>query len=189
MGAHAPITGVLFASGRQVPGATVTPPVHRQLLIETELGFTASHSIDSPVTANSVRALVAGCVPTIELAHMGFGDLRPTGTDLICANSASGGFLSGAGFDSERLDLNGIEVTLSQDGEALHTATAGTVMNDQWTALAWLVNAVVGQGHVVQPNDLLMTGSIGQLQPGLPGRYVADYGSAGAVTFDIAAAA
>lgn len=185
MGATEPITGVLFGSGMHAVHTPVTPPAHRRLLIETELGFQLDSAVSEPVTYDSVRHLVSACMPTIELAHMGFGDARPTGTDLICANSASGGYLMGASSNAREHDLNDIEVTLTKDGEILHRAVAGDVMQDQWSALTWLINTVIAQGYTIDAGALLMTGSIGAMHPGMSGHYLADYGALGSIAFDI----
>ena len=186
MGADAPITGVLFGSGNHPPTAPVRPPAHRRLLIETELGFVTNETIDAPVAGSDLRQRVRSCAPAIELAHMGFGDARPNGTDLICANSASGAFLLGNPVDPDAVDLNAITATLTRDDVQLHAARAGDVMGDQWAALEWLINRVVAQGYELPAGCLLMTGSIGMMHPGQPGHYVANYGDLGEITFDVA---
>ena len=81
------------------------------------------------------------------------------------------------------VDLNAVVVTFSRDGETLHEATAGDVMGDQWQALLWLVNQIAGQGYNLEPGHVLMTGSIGRMHPEKPGRYQADYGDFGKLTF------
>ena len=69
--------------------------------------------------------------------------------------------------------------------ELLHSLGAGTVMEGQWKALAWLVNRVLEQGYELEPGHLLMTGSIGNMHPAKPGKYVADFAALGQLTFHI----
>ena len=47
----------------------------------------------------------------------------------------------------------------------------------------WLVQQRLQQGFEVKRNDLLITGALGQVIEAEAGRYVADFGALGRVTF------
>ena len=186
LGLSGPITGMLFASGERATGGTVRRADYRTLLIETELGFRAARRIVAPVKSLAeLRAATTTCTPMIELADPGFDRIRMNGTDLIAANAASAGFIAGTRQSVGDLDVNDIRVTLRRDGESLHDARSGDLMGDQWAALMWLVNRVVEVGYMIEPGQLLMTGSLGPAHPALPGNYAADFGRLGIIGFGV----
>ncbi|MCZ6617655.1 MAG: hypothetical protein O7E57_05940 [Gammaproteobacteria bacterium] len=182
-----PITGVLFSSGACTIGTRVDLTNFRTLLLETELGFRIGETITTPLeSVVELRERVNAVFPMIELADPGFGEAKATGVDLIAANAASAAFLSGADEPAwQTMDLNGIGVAFSRDGEILHEANASDVMGDQWQALLWLVNQITAQGYHLEPGYLLMTGSIGRMHPAKPGSYLADYADFGKLTFEV----
>ncbi len=186
LGLSGPIIGALFATGERAAGSSVRRADYRTLLVETELGFRAARRIDTPVKSiPELRAATTTCTPMIELADPGFGRARMTGTDLIAANSASGGFIRGRPAGLDAVDVNGVHVSLKRDGELLHEARSSDLMGDQWEALKWLVNRVIEVGYVINAGHLLMTGSLGPAHPAVPGRYTAEFSQLGVLEFDV----
>jgi 2-keto-4-pentenoate hydratase len=190
MGVAEPVSGVLFASGRLHDGVVVAARPNRTLLLETEIGFLLNGPIEQPLAdVPDLRTRVRWCLPVVELAEIGFGKAAASGTDLVAANAASGRFL----YDPEMarsmvrqaVDVDAVEVSLARDGELLQRSAAGDVPGGQWQALLWLVNALVVRGRRIGPEDLLITGAVGAVQPGRPGRYVADFGELGRLGFEI----
>ena len=185
-GLPGPVTSVLFARGARSNNANFPQKDYRTLLVETELSFRLSDSVSAPLsTIDEVRALVARCSPTFELADPGFGAKKFTGEDLVATNIACAGWIEGPSFDWKNTDLDKLSVTLKQGGETLHTESAGSVMDGQWPALLWLINQTVAQGYTITPDHVLLTGAIGAAHPGQPGHYEADYGSAGSIAFQV----
>jgi 2-keto-4-pentenoate hydratase len=121
----------------------------------------------------------------IELADPGFGRTRMIGTDLIAANAASAGFIRGRAVSVGDIDVNEVHVHLQRDGETLHAARSGDLMNDQWQALMWLVNRIVELGYVIEAGHLLMTGALGAAHPAAAGNYTADFASLGVIGFEV----
>ena len=190
MGVHEPVIGVLFSHGAHSADAdgTLGISTDRPVLLETELGFTLNQNINEPVDAQSVQALVSHCQGMIELAAPNLQQ-RPSGVDLISSNSASYGFITAHDtHDPKTLALDHIPVSLQRLGdqtETLHTVAAGTVMQGQWHALAWLINCVLAQGYDLEAGHILMTGSVGAMHPGTPGNYVADFADLGQLAFHL----
>lgn len=198
MGVHEPVIGVLFSHGARAAHAIDSLQLHtdRPVLLETELGFTLNQRIQDPVTPQSVKPFVEHCQGMIELAAPNLQQ-RPLGVDLISSNSASYGFVTAATtHDPMNVALDSLEVSLTrrQDDagpdqndkpELLHSLGSGTVMEGQWQALAWLVNRVLDQGYALEAGHLLMTGSIGNMHPATPGKYVADFAGLGQLAFRI----
>ncbi len=185
-GLPGPVTSVLFSKGKRTNSASFPLQDYRTLLVETELSFRLNDSIDSPLNnIDEVRALVARCSPTFELADPGFGAAKFTGEDLVATNIACAGWIEGTPFDWQTTDLDKLSVTLKRGSETLHTESAGSVMDGQWQALLWLINQTVGQGYTITPDHVLLTGAIGAAHPGQSGHYEADYGSAGSIAFQV----
>jgi 2-keto-4-pentenoate hydratase len=178
-----PVLGVLFGQGRCASGAIVHRSSFRTPMLETEVGFVLGEAVLEPVSAQTVRSLVREIRPVVELADIGFGRQRAGGVDLVAANSASHSFVEGK--VTKARDPNDIHVTLMRGTEQLHTGTAAEVMGDQWEALAWMINTALELGCPIRAGDLMMTGSIGGLQPADPGEYLADYGSFGQIRFTV----
>jgi len=198
MGVHEPVIGVLFSHGAHQANTegSLSISTDRPVLLETEFGFTLNQQIQAPVTPESVRSMVSHCQGMIELAAPNLQQ-RPAGVDLISSNSASYGFITAANtYDPKSLVLDEINVSLTRleadagmeqraEPGTLHSFAAGTVMQGQWHALAWLVNRVLDQDYVLEAGHLLMTGSIGNMHPATPGKYVADFAELGQLAFHL----
>ena len=186
MGINEPIIGVLFERAVHQAGGATAIKTDRPVLLETEVGFTLGKPITEPVTEHNVLDAVAYCSGMIELASPNLQQ-RPTSVDLISNNSASYGCIIGV---SNRhptdIDLDAVPVTLTRlasADEVLHIAAAGSVMAGQREALIWLINSTLAQGYALRPGHVLMTGSIGSMHAGKAGKYRADFGALGDLTF------
>lgn len=186
-GLNAPFAGVLLAGGRRSLGASVKTTDFRRLVLETELCFRTGVTIGERVDGvGALRDCIDGCFPAIELADVGgYGRARFTGLDLIAGNGAAAGYLLGDEPDWRTMDLDALTVTFSREGQTLHEAISGDLMEGQWRALLWLVNTVVGLGYEVQAGHLLLSGSLGSPHPAEPGRYLGDFGGFGQIAFEV----
>ena len=186
MGITEPIIGVLFERAVFPADGATTIKTDRPVLLETEVGFTLGKPITEPVTEHNVLDAVAYCSGLIELASPNLQQ-RPTSVDLISNNSASYGCVVGVSNKHPTdIDLDAVPVTLTRlasADEVLHTAAAGSVMAGQREALIWLINSTLAQGYALRPGHVLMTGSIGSMHAGKAGKYRADFGALGDLTF------
>ena len=186
MGINEPIIGVVFEHAAYQADSATTVATDRLVLLETEVGFTLRKEITAPVAKDDVFDAIACCSGMIELASPNLQQ-RPTGADLIANNAASYGCISGASaaYPTD-IDIDALPVSLTcidAEQQALHTAMAGSVMAGQRDALIWLINQILAQGYELRPGHVLMTGSIGSMHPGKAGRYRADFGALGGLTF------
>ena len=186
MGITEPIIGVLFERAVFPADGATTIKTDRPVLLETEVGFTLGKPITEPVTEHNVLDAVAYCSGLIELASPNLQQ-RPTSVDLISNNSASYGCVVGVSNKHPTdIDLDAVPVTLTRlasADEVLHIAAAGSVMAGQREALIWLINSTLAQGYALRPGHVLMTGSIGSMHAGKAGKYRADFGALGDLTF------
>ena len=186
MGINEPIIGVLFEhAAYQADGASAVA-TDRPVLLETEVGFTLRKEITAPVAEDDVFDAIARCCGMIELASPNLQQ-RPTSADLIANNAASYGCIAGASTAHPMdIDVDALPVSLTRidaEQQAFQTAMAGSVMAGQRDALIWLINRILAQGYELQAGHVLMTGSIGSMHPGKAGRYRAEFGALGDLTF------
>ncbi len=186
-GVNTPVTGVLFASGKIADGANVDSAAFRGLMLETEIGFVLGEAITQPVKdVAELQTKVRGVFPAIELPEMGFADMKQLkGVDIIAADVSAVRFIVGAEQAFSGQDLNAVTVTLTLNDEIVNTGVGSEALGDQWQAALWLVNSMIEQGWTMEPGHVLMTGALGKMIPGKPGKYVADYGTFGKVAFDV----
>ncbi len=186
-GVTAPLTGVLYDSGRLVGSPVVDGKAIRALAIETEIGYVIGQPINRPLhDVSELQQRVSAVMPAIELVSLGLTDMKKAkGVDMIAGNVGAAKFIAGTSRPHQGVNLNQVNVTLSYNGQALYQGTGAEALGDQWKAALWLVNSVVEQGYKVEPGHILITGALGKMVPGKPGQYVADYGDFGKISFEV----
>lgn len=184
-GVPGPVSGVLFDSGRSGPKAERKGA--RRMMIEAEIGFVVGKKLTRPVRDEAeLRAAVRAVLPVVELPDLGFDDPgRLTGPDVAAANVGSFRFIPGKERFPEGVELRSVPVTLTRGKRGLGSGRGSDVMGDPWRAARWVVNRVVEQGYVIEPGHVIITGALGGMHPGRPGKYAADYGDLGRIEFEI----
>lgn len=184
-----PIFGVLFRSGSLRPGSTLKLSDYRKLAIETEIGFELGRRIAAPLPdVQALRRHVAAVRPVVELPDNAMeGDGRFTATDLIACNILSRSFIAGPGVAPGALNLDSLAIRLTLDGAEVHRAIGSDTYESQWNALLWLVNKAVRQRGPLERGCLIITGALGGALGAKTGRYEADFGALGSVSFSVAA--
>ena len=186
-GVNAPVAGVLLASGKLADGATVDSSQFVALMLETEIGYVVGKSISQPIKdVAELKAAIQSVLPVIELPDLGFADMQHLkGVDIIAANVAAKQMIVGQERPVAGLDVNAVALTLTLNGQEINKGKGTDAMGDQWQAALWLINTMVAQGWTLEPGAVVITGALGNMLPGKPGSYVADYGNFGKVTFTI----
>nr|VFK51257.1 MAG: 2-keto-4-pentenoate hydratase [Candidatus Kentron sp. TUN]VFK52604.1 MAG: 2-keto-4-pentenoate hydratase [Candidatus Kentron sp. TUN]VFK53101.1 MAG: 2-keto-4-pentenoate hydratase [Candidatus Kentron sp. TUN] len=186
-GIHAPIAGALFVSGKLTGEAIVDSAIFYRPMIETEIGFIVGASLTRPVKDTAtLKKSIQAIAPVIELPDLRFADTkRLTGVDIIAANAAAKQFIVGHPKPVDTVDPNAVAVVLLRGEHEINRGKGKDALGDQWQAVLWLVNTMTGQGWTIQPGQILLTGALGKMLPGKPGKYLADYGDLGKITFRI----
>ncbi len=187
-GLTAPVSGVLPAGGARDSGAVIALADHPNLMIEIEIGFVLRSAITRPMkSVADLRTYVREARPVVELPALGFES--PTGftaQDLVATNVGAALWLAGAPLPVAALDeVNALEVTLAQGAEIVDSGRGSNAMGDQLEALRWLVNHLQAQGWPLRPGHLLITGTLGRINPARPGRWQARYGDLARLEFEI----
>lgn len=182
-----PVSGVLFASGKELNSPIIEKSMFKMPMIETEIGFLVGKPITHPLKdVTELFKRIKAVMPVIELPDLGFTDLKKVkAVDIIASNVSSSQFIVGQDIETKKLSLNNAIVTLSLNGQAVNQGKGSDTLGDQWNALLWLVNAITKQGWKIEPGNILITGVLGKMIQGKEGKYVADYGSLGRISFEI----
>ncbi|GAA4221993.1 hypothetical protein GCM10022253_29410 [Sphingomonas endophytica] len=172
-GVRAPLVGVLFAVGGADDGGTISLCGYRRAAFELKLGHR-----DGQV------------LPVIDLPDIGYRDPdHYSAVDMVAANISAARYVRGAGQPAAGRDLDALRVTLRREGETIASGIAGESLGGQAASLATVRRLAAAAGYAPRPVDLIVTGKIGDRGWLLPGRYVADYGALGRVTFAVTACA
>jgi 2-keto-4-pentenoate hydratase len=180
------VAGVLYLSGKKSGSPLILSEAFAMPMIETEIAYYVTKPITRKV--NSVSELkrhIGAVLPSIELPDLNFADLKSLkGVDLIAGNVSATQFIVG-NKKNKSLDLDSVEVVLTRNGEIVNQGKGADAMGSQWSAALWLVNTMVEQGWTIKRGNVLMTGALGNMIPGKPGRYRADFGALGMIEFEI----
>jgi 2-keto-4-pentenoate hydratase len=188
-GMDGPASGVLFADGaRSGDGVGIDLTDFHQLMLETEIGFILRSAITRQMrSVDDLKTYVRAAVPVIELPDLNFADpANLRGLDIVATNIAAASYLVGPPlriYDLEK--VNAIEVVLERDDAEIDRGAARNAGGDQLETLLWLVNHLQALGQPLEEGYLLITGALGKVNPGLPGRYSAHYGDLWTMRFQV----
>lgn len=185
--ADRPATGVLFGSGWKDSGVTIDRSEMTLPLIETELGYVVKKPIlDKLKSVSDVRSHLYGVVPAVEIPDLGYPSMDQVKLeDFVATNSASAQFVLGDPVGLKYLDTNQAKARLTRDGKVVNNGNGSDAMGNQWEALFWLINHIIDQGYTIGEGQVLLTGALGEVLPCEPGKYIADFGNIGQVSFTI----
>jgi 2-keto-4-pentenoate hydratase len=187
---NGPVSGVLFADGAHADGGAIALAERPGLVIEVEIGYVLRSPIRRPMRSlDDLATYVRDVVPVVELPTVHYDQPeRLTGVDIVATNMASSAYVVGRPFALPRLAAaNDLAVVLSRDGMAIDEGHARNAMGDQLAALLWLVNHLYAAGWSLEGGHVLITGTLGKMNPGQPGHYAVDYGGRGALAFELVA--
>ncbi len=181
-----PVAGELFKSQLKDTATFVSLREAKGMVIEMEIGFELKLTIrNEPTDVEELKSYVREVRPIVELPNIDYAGDEITAADLIGSNVAAHTVIVGRPKALDLVDLNELEVSLERGGEVVATGKGSDAMGDQWEALLWLVRNRLREGYEVNRNDLLITGALGQVVAARSGRYVADFGRLGRVTFSM----
>jgi 2-keto-4-pentenoate hydratase len=177
----------MLKSGELPDGTTLQSKDFVKLFVETEVGYVIGEKIDAPVKdMAALKKMVKEVFPAIEFPDIRFADLKGlTGLDIVADAVGASKYLVGKKVAADTVDVAQVSVTLKLDGEEVNVGKAADALGDQWQALLWLVNTAVERGYVIEPGNVFITGALGKMIPGKPGKYQGDYGPLGSLSFTI----
>ena len=181
-----PVAGELLKSHVKNTATFVSLRQYKGMMIEMEIGFELKLTIrEEPANIEELKTYVRDIVPVVELPNLHFTEKNITPADIIGSNVGATIVVLGRSKPIAGVDPNKIAVKLLKNDEEVSSGVGTDAMGDQWEALLWLVRQRLREGYEVKRNDLLITGSLGKVMPAEAGRYVADFGKLGRVTFSM----
>jgi 2-keto-4-pentenoate hydratase len=186
-GVSSAVLGPMFKNGELGPDAVVEIKDFVRLFIETEVGYVMGEKITQPVKdVEALKKMVKNVFPAVELPDIRFVEMKDLkGTDLIVDAVSSSKYIVGKELPLDKVDVNQVQVSLSLDGKTVNEGKATDIMGDQWKTLLWLVNGAIAQGWSIEPGQVLITGAMGTMIPGKPGKYEGDWGSLGKLSWTV----
>jgi 2-keto-4-pentenoate hydratase len=186
-GVNEALAGELFKSGELGPDAAVNSKDFVRLFVETEIGYVLGQKVSEPVKdVESLKKMVKEVFPAIELPDMRFEDMKTvTGPDIVVDAVGSAKYIVGKKIPADKVDVSKVEVTLTLDGNVVNQGKAADCLGDQWKALLWLVNTAVSKGWTLEPGQVFITGAMGAMIPGKPGKYEGKWGPLGTISWTV----
>ena len=187
-----PVSGVLFADAGFKDGDEIDTGLFKQPMLEVEIGYV----LRSPITRQlhsvaDLKTYISHALPAVEIPDLNYVNVGGlNANDIIATNVAASRYVVGKPFVLRDLaQVNEIKVALYRDLQVVDTGAASDALGNQLEALLWLVNDAYAHGWQLQAGQLLITGTLGKMNPGLAGSYRADYGLGRTLSFVLKPAA
>lgn len=185
--AATPVAGVLFESGKLHSPDIIKLDDTRNSLIETEIGYLVDNDIIQTIESyNELGGLITKVYPVVELPDVGYKDLSKINViDIISTNAGSKNYIFGKRHSIEQIDIDNIKTKLFHDGKMISSGISTNVMENQRSALLWLINDILSRGYEIKSGHILLTGAFGTINKAQTGLYMGDFGSLGKIYFEI----
>jgi 2-keto-4-pentenoate hydratase len=186
-GVNEALMGEIFKSGELGPNAMVNSKDFVRLFIEQEVGYVIGQKISKPVKdVASLKKMIKEVFPAVELPDLRFAEMKTVkGPDIIVDAVGSAKYIVGKKMPVDKVDVSKVVVTLKMDGNEVNQGKASDCLGDQWKAALWLVNAAVAKGWTLEPGQILITGAMGKMIPGKPGKYDGNWGPLGTLSWTV----
>lgn len=138
---------------------------------EAEIAFILKSDLNGPgVTAEDVLAATESIAPCFEIVDSRIQDWKIGIVDTVADNASCGVFVVGeARVDPRGLDLPGLHVTVTKNGEPLSEGYGSAVQGSPLQAVAWLANTLGAYGVTLNAGDVILSGSLVPLAPAVAG--------------------
>lgn len=184
MGVDEPDYGHLLDDMQVYESAPVRSGSYLYPRVEVEVGFVLADDLPGAgCTEGDVLAATAAFAPAIELIDTRITDWKIELCDTIADNASSAGWVLGeARVSPKDIDITGIEVVLTRNGEVVAKGRSDAVLGNPVTAVAWLARKVDGFGVRLKAGDIVLPGSCTKAIDARPGDdFAADFAGLGAV--------
>ncbi|RXS87870.1 2-keto-4-pentenoate hydratase [Streptomyces sp. TM32] len=165
LGVDQPDFGALFADMAVPEGQPIAPGRLVQPKIEAEVALVLGADLPhrDPTVADLLRA-TAFAVPALEVVDSRIADWDITIVDTVADNASCGLFvLGGAPVPLDRVDLRGVRMTLTRNGETVSQGTGVDCLGSPLTAALWLASTLAGLGEPLRAGDVVLTGALGPM--------------------------
>lgn len=138
---------------------------------EAEIAFILKSDLNGPgITAQDVLEATESIAPCFEIVDSRIDDWKIGIVDTVADNASCGVFVLGdARVDPRGLDLPGLHVTVTKNGEPLSEGYGSAVQGSPLQAVAWLANTLGAHGVTLDKGDVILSGSLVPLAPAQAG--------------------
>ncbi len=184
LGAAEAFSGALISDFCHESPAAIRAADFHVIVLEPEIAVRMGRDLPAsgaPYTPESAFAAVGAVAPAIEVVTSPFPVWNEAGIGCIIGDNGANGCWVRGDFveDFAGIDLPGLAVALSVDGEVAREGAGRNVDGGPAVVLAWLANALAARGGGLRAGDLVTTGSATQPLPVAGGAAVADFGPLG----------
>lgn len=190
LGIDGPLTGIMPGSGilKALENVVIDVADYPNRHLETEIGYNFTEPITETLPdVEALREKINRVFAVVEVPGGATEEKNPsTPADTVAWNGNAKALIVGfKKLDPDDVDIDALAITLTRDGETINTAKGGDAAGGQMQTLLKSVNDIVKRGYPINPGMVLTNGALGKILPAEPGRYVADYGPLGKITFTV----
>ncbi|MFJ8504371.1 2-keto-4-pentenoate hydratase [Streptomyces avermitilis] len=171
LGVGQPDFGTLFADMAVPEGGVVAPGRLIQPKVEAEVALVLGADLPHRdcTVADVIRA-TDFALPALEIVDSRIAGWDITIVDTVADNASSGLFvLGGTPVPLNGLDLRGVRMTMTRDGEPVSEGTGADCLGGPLNAAAWLASTLAGMGDPLRAGDVVLTGALGPMAVASPG--------------------
>ncbi|WP_339845696.1 fumarylacetoacetate hydrolase family protein [uncultured Halopseudomonas sp.] len=156
------VEGWGFAAGADIPTDKLIAP-----RVEGEVAFVFSAGIDDPdVDEETLKNSISKVLPALEICDSAFAGWPRSLFDAVADNLSSGFYVLGDDArDVHDLDFPNMTMQLFCNDEKAVEGDARQCMGSPLAACMWLVRELAERGTPIQPGDVILSGSLGPMQP------------------------
>ena len=131
-------------------------------LLETELAFRIKKEIKDLKQINAeISQLVDAVAPAIEVPKIKGSSLNSvTLNSLVEANAGAHKFILGEFVPLDKANINQTEIQILSEGKVLRNGISSRPLNDQESAMYWLMKKALREGYTIPKGAVLLTGTI-----------------------------
>jgi 2-oxopent-4-enoate/cis-2-oxohex-4-enoate hydratase len=172
LGVHQPDFGFLTDRMWIADGGTVRIAESMiQPRAEAEIALILRSGLKGPgVTPGDVLAATKSIAPCFEIVDSRIANWDIRIIDTVADNASCGVFVLGAArLDPRPLDLAGLKVRVSKNGQPLSEGLGSAVQGSPLASVAWLANTLGRYGVSLDAGEVILSGSLVPLEPARPG--------------------
>ncbi|MFC9842910.1 2-keto-4-pentenoate hydratase [Streptomyces sp. NPDC060223] len=165
LGVAQPDFGALFADMAVSEGTPIAAGRLLQPKVEAEVALVLDADLPhhDPTVADLLRA-TAFALPALEIVDSRIVDWDITIVDTVADNASCGLFvLGGTPVSLDRVDLRGVRMSLTKNGETVSQGTGADCLGSPLTAARWLAATLAGLGDPLRAGDIVLTGALGPM--------------------------
>ncbi|TPQ21514.1 2-keto-4-pentenoate hydratase [Streptomyces sporangiiformans] len=189
LGVDQPDFGTLFADMAVPEGGLVKAGRLIQPKVEAEVALVLGAELPHrDCTVAEVLRATDFALPALEIVDSRIADWDIGIVDTVADNASSGLFvLGGTPVPLTGLDLRGVRMTMTRDGEVVSEGTGADCLGSPLNAAAWLASTLAAMGDPLCAGDVVLTGALGPMAIAAPGdRFEARISQLGRITVEFA---